>query len=52
VRDGVYDAVVLAVGHTEFRDMGVASIRKACKKTHVVYDIKYVFPASEVDGRL
>ena len=52
VRDGTYDAVVLAVGHKEFRDQGVASIRKACKKTHVVYDIKYVFPAAEVDGRL
>jgi UDP-N-acetyl-D-galactosamine dehydrogenase len=52
VRDGVYDAAVLAVGHKEFRDMGVASVRKACKKNHVVYDIKYVFPADQVDGRL
>ena len=25
--------------------MGIASVRKACKKNHVVYDIKYVFPA-------
>jgi hypothetical protein len=32
--------------------MGVASVRKACKKNHVVYDIKYVFPADQVDGRL
>ena len=52
VRDGTYDAVVLAVGHKEFRDQGIASIRKACKKTHVVYDIKYLFPAAQVDGRL
>src|SRR6185436_14811852 len=51
VRDGVYDAAVLAVGHKEFRDLGLPSIRKACKKNHVVYDIKYVFPADEVDGR-
>jgi UDP-N-acetyl-D-galactosamine dehydrogenase len=52
MRDGVYDAAVVAVGHREFRDMGIASIRKACKKNHVVYDIKYLFPADQVDGRL
>jgi UDP-N-acetyl-D-galactosamine dehydrogenase len=52
LKDGAYDAAVLAVGHKEFRDKGIASIRKACKKNHVVYDIKYVFPSSQVDGRL
>ncbi len=52
VRDGVYDAAVIAVGHKEFRDRGIGSVRKACKKNHVVYDIKYVFDADEVDGRL
>jgi UDP-N-acetyl-D-galactosamine dehydrogenase len=52
MRDGTYDAAVLAVGHKEFRDRGIGSIRKACKKTHVVYDIKYLFPANQVDGRL
>jgi UDP-N-acetyl-D-galactosamine dehydrogenase len=52
VRDGVYDAAILAVGHKEFRDRGIASVRKACKKKHVVYDIKYLFPANQVDGRL
>jgi UDP-N-acetyl-D-galactosamine dehydrogenase len=52
VRPGSYDAAVLAVSHKEFREQGIASIRKACKKTHVVYDIKYLFPAAQVDGRL
>jgi UDP-N-acetyl-D-galactosamine dehydrogenase len=52
VRDGVYDAVVMAVGHKEFRDMGLPRVRKYCKKNHVVYDIKYLFPADQVDGRL
>jgi hypothetical protein len=27
-------------------------VRKLCKKNHIVYDIKHVFRASEVDGRL
>ena len=52
LKDGVYDAVVLAVAHKQFREMGITSVRKSCKKTHVVYDIKYLFSAGQVDGRL
>ena len=51
-KKGTYDAVVMGVAHQEFRKMGIANIRGLAKKTHVLYDIKYVFPASEVDGRL
>jgi UDP-N-acetyl-D-glucosamine/UDP-N-acetyl-D-galactosamine dehydrogenase len=49
---GTYDAVVLAVAHKEFREMGVSAIRALAKKPHVLYDIKYLFEAGEVDGRL
>jgi UDP-N-acetyl-D-galactosamine dehydrogenase len=49
---GRYDAVVLAVAHNEFKNMGIAEIRSFAKKPHVLYDIKYVFAANEVDGRL
>ena len=47
-----YDAVVLAVGHQQFKDMGVAAVRRLGRKHAVVYDIKYVFGADQVDGRL
>jgi UDP-N-acetyl-D-glucosamine/UDP-N-acetyl-D-galactosamine dehydrogenase len=47
-----YDAAVVAVAHKEFREMGADGVRKLCKKAHVLYDIKQVFPASQVDGRL
>ena len=47
-----YDAVVLAVAHKEFQEMGVDTIRAFAKKPHVLYDIKYLFDAAEVDGRL
>ena len=47
-----YDAVVLAVAHREFKEMGSAAIRRLCRRNHVLYDIKYAFPAGEVDGRL
>ncbi|MBA3563416.1 MAG: Vi polysaccharide biosynthesis UDP-N-acetylglucosamine C-6 dehydrogenase TviB [Gammaproteobacteria bacterium] len=50
--EGIYDAIVMAVAHREFRDMGVARVRALGKPDHVLYDIKHIFPASETDGRL
>jgi len=52
LKSGTYDALVMGVAHQEFRKMGITRIRELAKKTHVLYDIKYVFPAAEVDGRL
>ena len=52
IKKGQYDLAVIAVAHREFRDLGASAIHALCKKTHVVYDIKHVFPASLVDGRL
>jgi UDP-N-acetyl-D-galactosamine dehydrogenase len=47
-----YDAIVLGVAHDQFKEMGVEGVRRFGKKQHVLYDIKYVFKASEVDGRV
>jgi len=47
-----YDVAVVAVAHKEFRELGAEGVRKLCKKSHVLYDIKQVFPAAQVDGRL
>ncbi len=47
-----YDAIIIAVAHDEFRQMGIEGIRAMGKAQHVVYDIKYVFPSNAVDGRL
>ena len=49
---GSYDAVILAVAHHQFAAMGAAQIRALCKPQHVLYDLKYVFPAAESDLRL
>jgi UDP-N-acetyl-D-galactosamine dehydrogenase len=49
---GKYDAIILAVAHNEFREIGVESLRKFGKVNHVLYDIKYILSADEVDGRL
>ena len=52
IKDEFYDAIVLAVGHDEFKQMGVDAIRKLGKKNHLLYDLKYVLPKDSVDLRL
>jgi len=47
-----YDAIILAVGHDEFKKLSVDEIRAFGKQKHVLYDIKYILPTHEVDGRL
>ena len=49
---GVYDAVIVAVGHREFADLGAAGVRAFCKPRSVVYDVKSILAREEVDGRL
>lgn len=49
---GSYDAVVLAVAHDEFKQLGSAGIRAFGKPEHVLYDLKYVLSANESDIRL
>ncbi|NLO79300.1 MAG: Vi polysaccharide biosynthesis UDP-N-acetylglucosamine C-6 dehydrogenase TviB [Xanthomonadaceae bacterium] len=47
-----YDAVIVAVGHRQFSDLGVERIRRLLKPGGVLFDCKYIFPADQVDGRL
>ncbi|BBQ52397.1 Vi polysaccharide biosynthesis protein VipA/TviB [Aeromonas allosaccharophila] len=49
---GAYDGIVLAVAHKEFAAMGAEKIRALGKPAHVLYDLKYVLPASAADLRL
>lgn len=49
---GSCDAVVIAVAHRQFREMGAASIKALGRKGHVLYDIKSLLPADQVDARL
>lgn len=47
-----YDAIILAVDHSETKEMGAAAIRALGKPNHVLYDVKYVLPLGESDIRL
>ncbi len=50
--DKKYDAVILTVGHQQFRQMGAAGVKALCKPNHVIYDVKYALPKESVDARL
>ena len=51
-KPGHYDAIILAVAHRQFREMGVERIRALGKPASVLFDVKYLLPATAVDGRL
>ena len=49
---GIYDAIILAVAHQQFKEMGADSIRALGMPNVVLYDLKYVLTANESDLRL
>jgi UDP-N-acetyl-D-galactosamine dehydrogenase len=47
-----YDAVILAVAHREFADLGAGRIREFGRQGAVFFDVKGMFAKHESDGRL
>lgn len=47
-----YDAIILAVGHNQFRALGGKGIKGFGKKESILFDVKYVLPKEDVDERL
>lgn len=52
VKANTYDAIILAVGHNEFKALGTENIRAYGKENHVLYDLKYILDKDSVDMRL
>lgn len=48
----LYDAVILAVAHDEFRQMGAQKIRALGHADALIYDLKYILPPEDADMRL
>tara|TARA_R110002073_G_scaffold25832_3_gene85316 strand:- start:51940 stop:53211 length:1272 start_codon:yes stop_codon:yes gene_type:complete len=51
LEDGLYDGMLVAVGHDEFKAMSLEALRALGKSAHVLYDLKNVVQG-EVDARL
>lgn len=47
-----YDAIILAVSHNEFKQMGISGIRKLGRANAILFDTKAMFPRDQVDDRL
>jgi UDP-N-acetyl-D-glucosamine/UDP-N-acetyl-D-galactosamine dehydrogenase len=47
-----YDAIILAVAHRQFADLGAAGIRAFGKPKSILYDVKGLLPHDAVDDRL
>ena len=49
---GLYDAIILAVAHHQFKNLGASAIRALGKPSSVLYDLKYVLSTQDADLRL
>ena len=49
---GKYDAIVIAVGHKQFTQMGIEQIRNLGNDNCVIFDLKYLFDQQLTDVRL
>lgn len=52
LKENYYDGIVIAVDHSQFKEMGAEAIRKLGKQLHVLYDVKHVLPKEDSDLRL
>ena len=47
-----YSAVIIAVAHDEFKNIGIDGISELCTSNYLIYDLKYIFPKSDYTLRL
>lgn len=47
-----YDAIIICVGHEQFKSMGASAIRALGKPNSVLFDVKHILPKADVDARL
>ena len=52
LKNGTYDAMVLAVSHHQFIEMGADKIRALGKPEAILFDVKQALPRASVDDRL
>lgn len=49
---GVYDAIIVAVAHSQFIEQSHSGLRAYGKEKHIIYDIRHILNADESDLRL
>ena len=51
-KKNIYDGIIIAVSHDQFKKIGIKKIKEFGKEKHIVYDIKNIFPYNTVDIKL
>ena len=46
----IYDIILLAVAHNQFKRISLKQIKSFMKKKHIIYDLKHIFKCNQVDG--
>lgn len=52
LKTDTYDAIIIAVAHKVFKDLGMEKLKTLGKTNCIIYDIKSLFMLGDVDGRL
>ncbi|MEI1692560.1 Vi polysaccharide biosynthesis UDP-N-acetylglucosamine C-6 dehydrogenase TviB [Acinetobacter nosocomialis] len=52
LKQGRYDAIIIAVAHDQFKQMSAKELVSLGKEKHVLYDLKYVLDKEQSDIRL
>ena len=52
LKKNTYDAILITVGHSEFKKIGLNYFKKLCKKNYVIFDLKNLFNSNQVDLKL
>lgn len=52
IKENHYDAIVLAIGHQRFIELGYESIKNLGRDQCILYDLKYIFESNQSDLRL
>lgn len=47
-----YDAIIIAVGHSQFDELGASAMHSYGKENHILFDMKYMLDIAETDERL
>ena len=52
LKKNIYDAILIAVAHEQFKKIKFQILKNLCKKKHVIYDLQCIFKKNQADLRL
>ena len=52
LKKNIYDGIIIAVAHDQFKALKISKISKLCKKNHIIYDLKHLFNKDQVHLRM